>query len=197
MKNLMNLVMAIMMALLACSCGNNGRQQGENDYENYEIVEEAEEYFSYQVLIGSFIEKEYFGGLAILHGDDNSSDYILFDDEEDYYNDYIYEWALALKVAYNLYYSGIHDSKQINACLKTVHCLPNCLDAYGIMDGKVRETILKSYYDLQDVAFYEPDRRYGIRSYPVDKFGYGINRVVLFRIEDQYESIPLGVLGIK
>lgn len=122
MKKLMNLVMMTTMALLVCSCGSTGGQQKENTTEN-ESEMETEKYFSYQLLethkrfakLGDVKYREWdkcdwtldygnqLDGLVICYGDNYSKSYLLFDDEEDYYSTYIYEWALALKMAHSLY----------------------------------------------------------------------------------------------
>ncbi len=123
MKKLMNFVVMITMALLVCSCGNNARQSGESKDNTEtetqtETVVENEKYFTYK-----FLEKEnpFFknlasykrdwviiggwdcDGLAVCYGDDGLSKYVLFDDEEDFYNDCVYEWAMSLKIAKELY----------------------------------------------------------------------------------------------
>lgn len=120
MKNLINLVIVTMMALLIYSCGNNSGQHGENDYDK---GKKKEKYFSYQLLethkklekLGDVTFRNWdkcdwtldygnqLDGLVICYGDNYSKNYLLFDDEEDYYSTYIYEWALALKMAQSLY----------------------------------------------------------------------------------------------
>lgn len=189
MKKLMNFVIMTMMALLVCSCGNNGGQQETSK-------NETGKYYSYHPLL--YGGKDLMG-LVILYGDDNSANYVIFDDEENYYDGCIYEWAMALRMAYALYVKRVGQS-QYNAYLKCVHCLPNCLDKYGIEDDGIREAVMKTYYDLQNATIYEPDRRYGLRKYPIDEAKYGIGRryVELFRIkEGEYENIPGGTLGIR
>lgn len=126
MKKLMSLVVMTTIALLVCSCGNNARQSGESKDKTETEAEtqtetkvDEEKYFSYQLLetnkymgfnygsgdfVGDWIEpNNTFNGLVICHGDKELSQYLMFDDEEDYYNDYIYEWTLALKMAKVLY----------------------------------------------------------------------------------------------
>lgn len=201
MKKLMNSVSVAMMILFVCSCGNNVGQQSESKEQK-----ETEKFFSYKVLSRkNSIHKEDSGiytlaGLAILIGDDNSSNYMLFDDEEDYYNEYIYEWALALGIASHQYTFAYADDpiwkKENN--LICVHCLPDCLDKYGIVNDKERELILKTYYDLKDAAIYEPSRGYGYRKYPVEMAKYRNKYVVLYRIGDgEFDDVPTGTLGIK
>lgn len=201
MKKLTILILATMMLLLVCSCGNNGGQQREKKEQ-----EESEKFFSYKVLSRkSSLHNEDSGiytlaGLAILIGDDNSSNYMMFDDEEDYYNDYIYEWALALRIASHQYTFAYADDpiwkKENN--LICVHCLPDCLDKYGIVDDAERELILKTYYDLKEAAIYEPERGYGYRKYPVERAKYWNKYVELYRIKDgEFEGVPAGALGIK
>lgn len=201
MKKLMNLVIMTTMVLFVCSCGDNRGQQQNN--ENLDKKgKEVPQYYSYQIV--EEIDKGYTDGrpclcyLVILYGNDNSANYVMFDDEEQYYDDCIYEWTMALAIAKKLYLYRIGDLNQKNAYLKTVHCLPNCLDAYGVVDGKAKETIMKTYYDIQDATIYEPEHRYGKRRYPVDEtYGYGIKHVELFRTNGQDENVPSGALGIK
>lgn len=121
MKKLMNLVLMTTMALFVCSCGNNARQSGESKDNTEaemqtETVVEEEKCFSYQLLESSHFYMRFnfmdskcltdvgrsFDGLVVCYGDSKSSKYLLFDDEEDY-NGSIYEWALALKTASELY----------------------------------------------------------------------------------------------
>ena len=173
----MNLVIVTVLALLVCSCRNNNEQRGK--------------YFSYQLIH----EDRFYTKLAIIYGDDNTSNYVMFDDEEDYYDDNIYEWHMALLIARGLCANSCIEKGDFNT-LKCVHCLPDCLDKYGIMDEKTRNIILKTYYDYQDVKIYEPERGYGWRKYPV-RGGFG-EEVTLFRIEEgKYENVPGGTLGIK
>ena len=197
----MNSVLMTMMMLLVCSCGNNGKQQSDNKEQ-----EETEKYFSYKVLsrrsIIFNVDYGYYASaeLAILVGDDNSSNYMMFDDEEDYYNDYIYEWTMALSIVQEQYKNAYADDpiweKENN--LNYVHCLPECLDKYGIVDDAERELILKTYYDLKDAAIYEPERGYGYRKYPVEKARYRNEYVELYRIKDEeFEGVPAGALGIR
>lgn len=131
MKKLVKLVVLTMMVFFICSCGNNGGQTektknnaSEQSYYDETIEEEEyepEKFFSYQLLesheehvkfnygwdkfVGNWIEDCgcRFEGLAICYGDMESSQYLLFDDEEDYYNDCIYEWTMALKIAQAVY----------------------------------------------------------------------------------------------
>lgn len=124
MKKLVNLILMITVALFVCSCGNNVGQQGASNGETatvaeiqIETVEEEEKYFSYQLLESrhfyvryNFMDSKcltddgcFFDGLIVCYGDSKSSQYLLFDDEEDYYNGCIHEWALALKTASELY----------------------------------------------------------------------------------------------
>lgn len=122
MKKLINLAFVVSMALIACSCGNSDEQQGESEEKTVtetqtETVVEEEKYFSYQLLESrnlyvryNFMDSKcltddgcFFDGLIICYGDSKSSQYLLFDDEEEYYNESIYEWSLALKTASELY----------------------------------------------------------------------------------------------
>lgn len=122
MKKLMNLAFVITMALVVCSCGNNVSQQGESKDETVtesqtETVVQEEKHFSYQLLEGHHAywrypftvskyiidEGGFFDGLIVCYGDSKATQYLLFDDEEDYYNGSIYEWTLALKIASELY----------------------------------------------------------------------------------------------
>jgi len=122
MKKLINLAFVVSMALIACSCGNSDEQQGESEEKTVtetqtETVVEEEKYFSYKLLESrnlyvryNFMDSKcltddgcFFDGLIICYGDSKSSQYLLFDDEEDYYNGCIHEWALALKTASELY----------------------------------------------------------------------------------------------
>lgn len=128
MKKLINLVMVTTMALLVCSCGNNAGQTGgskdntETGTQTETAVEE-DEYFSYQLLethyfetfnygFGDFVgdwvvHNVVFNGLVVCYGDSALPQYLMFDDEEDYYNDCIYEWTIALKVAKLLFEANI------------------------------------------------------------------------------------------
>ncbi len=123
MKKLKNMFMVAMMALFVCSCGNKAEQQGEGNKETVEgtqteTIVETEKYFLYK-----FLEKDnpFFknlasykrdwviiggwdcDGLAVCYGDDGLSKYVMFDDEETFYNDCVYEWAMSLKIAKELY----------------------------------------------------------------------------------------------
>lgn len=200
MKKLAKLVMLTAMVFFVCSCENGSGQkekakdnESEQTYSDKADIEETnkpEKYFSYQIRCA---ENGFFIGAAILYGDDNKMDYMKFDDEEDYYDGFIFEWALGLSIAHDLW----NERKKENEYLKCVHCLPSCLDKYGIVDEEVREILLKNYYDLKDAAIYEPKRGYGYRKYPVDraKYHYG-EYVLLYRI-DEDEDVPPGTLGIK
>lgn len=124
MKKIINLVLINTVFFLLFSCVNNGGQHSGNKednktcYENKEEekVEEIEDHFSYQLLgdYDCYNKSSIFNGLGVevtdyvfergyyLNGliiclDNNIPVY--FDDEEDEYNNYIYEWTLALKIA--------------------------------------------------------------------------------------------------
>lgn len=132
MKKLVKLFVLIMMVFYICSCGNNNGGQtektknnaSEQSYYDETIVEEEyepEKFFSYQLLesheehvkfnygwdrfVGDWIENcgRNIEGLVICYGDSETSNYLMFDDEENYYNDCIYEWTVALTIARNVY----------------------------------------------------------------------------------------------
>lgn len=120
MKKLMNLILMTTVALFVCSCGNNVGQTGESKDNTEtetqtETAVEEEKYFSYQLLGRHsymrfpFMDSKcltdcgyYLEGLIVSYGDTKSSQYLLFDDEENCYNRSICEWALALKTAEEL-----------------------------------------------------------------------------------------------
>jgi hypothetical protein len=182
------------MVFLVCSCDNNRGQQLEN---NREKGKETEKYFSYQILLeNDYDGKNRFKGLAILYGDDNSSNYVMFDNDEDYYNDCIREWTLAWSIAQHLYYF-VADQNQIESYLKTIHCLPNCFEKYGITDDKIKGIFLKQYYDNRELKIYEPQRYYGMRIYSIENQLGGVFQRRLYRIEDELGNIPTGTLGIR
>lgn len=187
-------------------------------YSNYDYEQEAaaktkseaEKYFSYKVLyscgpsgfssIGDYCS---FGGLAILYGNDNNMNYIMFDDEENYDDD-IYEWYLAYKMAENLWNLNLFcregDAKlkeqKIYSYLKYITCMPDCLNQY-VTDDIAKESFRKTYYDERDVELYEPTRGYGYRKYPYTHPGsssYGAIR--LKRIDDNNYGVPKGILCI-
>ena len=107
------------------SCGNNGERKENNNKSEQSYCDETdaegecepEKFFSYQLLEtherydkfsgydglfkGEWIEDRgcRFEGLVICYGNSESFHYLMFDDEEDYYNDCIYEWTRALKIA--------------------------------------------------------------------------------------------------
>ena len=129
MKKLARLVMLTAMILFVCSCGNNSGQKENNNKSNQFYYNETdygetdtggeidnEVTFSYRLLGKDYSSysnsygridmtnyviytKEYdLDGLIVcLNGKP-----VFFDDEEDYYNSYIYEWALALKIGEKL-----------------------------------------------------------------------------------------------
>lgn len=135
MKKLAKLVMLTAMILFVCSCGNKGGQNvgnngnDNNNSEEAEIVDEVDNHISYRLLgrheyrrnpwiylcdewgnVSSsyfddwFCDDDYsFDGLVICY--DNKP--LLFDDEEDYYNAYIHDWALAMAMASKLYKAEI------------------------------------------------------------------------------------------
>ena len=204
MKKLAKLVILTAMVFFVYSCGNNGGQkehtndnaseQSYFDETDAEEENEPEKYFSYQILRTG---NDFFFGVAILYGDDNTMDYLKFDDEEDYYDGFIFEWALGLSIAHDLCWNSSLVGKNENEYLKCVHCLPSCLDNYGIVDEGVRKIFLKKYYDLKDAAIYEPKRGYGYRKYPVEKAKYSYGEYVLLYRIDADEDIPSGTLGLR
>lgn len=142
MRKLTELVILTAMVLFACSCENSNGQKEKgvekcNDsvsvqpyYEDdTEEDEEPEMFFSYQLLgereykkfdgdrwkEGEWVEDMgyFLDGLVICYGNSETSHYLMFNDEENYYNDYIYEWTMALKIAktFNRVNNGIdvHD----------------------------------------------------------------------------------------
>lgn len=133
MKKLAKLVMLTTMVFFVYSCENSGGQQGkindnESEQSSYDEIDtknekKSEDYFSYQLLethngyvkdleLSNYsdytrsyvIDNGYrFDGLAICYGNAASKDFVEFNDEEMYYNDCIFEWALALRIAEKLY----------------------------------------------------------------------------------------------
>ena len=134
MKKLSKMVVLTAITFFVCSCGNSGGQSSDNtnvddnnNSEETEVVDEVDNHFSYWLLgrheysrgpglslcnnssfQGHFIDwiGDYnysFDGLVICY--DNEP--LLFDDGEDYYNSFIYDWALAIATACNLYKAEI------------------------------------------------------------------------------------------
>lgn len=190
-------------------------------YSNYDYEQEAvtnshtnkEKYFSYKVLLND----GYFCGLAILYGEDDNMQYLKFDDEATFYNDCIYEWYLAYKMAYNLwnYNKYLHDENEIikfcggdiklkeqkiNSYLNCAHCMPDCLDKY-VADDIALEVFRKTYYDIRDIGIYEPERRYGEWKYPYDEnydsYIGSYRYIILERIDNDRYGVPKEILSIK
>lgn len=120
MKKKINCLLMFGLFLLLCSCGNSiGQKDKENTSETKSDEQEnkVEKHYSYCLLEkhNGYDEDSQYGirwfydngnslkGLAICYGDAATMKYVMFDDEEDYYNDCIYEWTLALRIANRLY----------------------------------------------------------------------------------------------
>lgn len=203
MKKLVIAFLLVIMTVFACSCNDIIRSVGNEFFDNksdsgYISTFTSNEYYSYMMLWTS--RGHSFGGLAILHGDDNSSDFVKFDDDASYYNRYISEWFLACGTALYLYFytnNAYNNRESINNYLNCIHCMPNCLEKYGVVDPEIKEIFLESYYNARDIGLYEPTRRYGSWKYPYDSDTFGAC-IELFRIQDgEFENIPGGTLGIR
>lgn len=71
--------------------------------------------------------------LIICYGNEESSQYLMFDDEEDY-DDYIFEWSLALKIAIKLYDANLR------------YCKEDRNDScYFVLDSR-EDTLITFYY---------------------------------------------------
>ena len=119
MKKLIKIIV-LTTTLLVCSCGSNGVQQNKNNGSEATYTEQeskSSKHYSYRLLEkhNGYSEDTRYGmqwcydngnslkGLAICYGDASATKYVMFDDEENYYNNCIYEWTLALRIANRIY----------------------------------------------------------------------------------------------
>lgn len=123
MKKLTYIVILTTVILIVCSCVNNRFEQNNNNSnkdseETYTVQEsKSEKHYSYRLLEkhNGYSKDTRYGmqwyydngnslkGLAICFGDAISTNYVMFDDEENYYNNCIYEWTMALRIANRIY----------------------------------------------------------------------------------------------
>ena len=120
MKKLMNLSFVLMLFVIVSSCVNNTEQQNYENHDEATRVEQenkSEKHYSYRLLEkhDGYREDSLCGihfyydngnllkGLVICYGDATALNYVMFDDEENYYNDCIFEWTMALRIADKLY----------------------------------------------------------------------------------------------
>lgn len=187
-------IIIIIMCCLILGCnGNAVKNDEEDDTNEYYESFVSEMFFTYKVIRN--IENDFLG-LAILVNNNGTEEYVMFEDGKDY-NQYIYEWFHALKIAIAL--KNEEDSlndDQIEAYLRYVHCLPNCLNESHLVKDKIKETILESFYDWQDVIMYEPKRYYGYMKYPYSIHNNRLRSMVLCRVESENRNVPNGTLRI-
>ena len=208
MKKLVLGIILVGMTVFSCSCDDFLHAFRDEDYKesgsptSYNNDNKTEKYYSYKVLWTHYGSPEpHYApkGLAILYGDDSNSEFVMFDDEASYYNKYIYEWYLAFYTGFQLASrnGAYKDKDKIENYLNCIHCMPNCLDKYGVNDSETREWFMEAYYDLRERGIYEPTRRYGSWKYPYENDFSTKWCIELFRIkEGEFENIPGGTLGI-